>query len=178
MRKPRPYPKPPRRKQCTFLHIEMIRIATSKEVSQQWDTFKPAIHEALNSSTGARQTIGFHSEAIKRIYNKLTNPFNSDMQLWLSETDALNYIALTQLQCCEFTQRRTLLWFSITKVRDVSIEDTIQTYQEGQLALTQFAKENDCVGISGYTDLEYFKKKVDEDWKGSVTRYFFYLPLQ
>lgn len=138
----------------------------------------PAVHKALNSSTGAQHTIGYHSEALKNIFQKLTNPFNSTMQLWVFESDDIDYVVLTQIQVCEFTGRQSLLWFSSTRLRDIDFNVMAQAYKEGEEALTKFAEDNNCEGISGYTDLEYFKKRVNEDWPDSITRYFFYLPIK
>lgn len=150
-----------------------------EEIEEKWySLFESAVHLALNASTGAHQTIGYHKDAIKNIYNKLTNPFNTSMQLWVAETDDVNYVMLTQIQVCEFTGRRSLLWFSWTRIREIDTVAMIQAYEEGEQALKQFAKDNNCEGISGYTDLEYLKNKVQEDWPDASTRYFFYLPIK
>jgi hypothetical protein len=100
------------------------------------------------------------------------------MQLWVSESDDIDYVILTQIQVCEFTGRQSLLWFSFTRLRDIDAMAMIQAYEEGEPILKKFAKENNCEGISGYTDLEYFKKRVREDWPDTVVRYFFYLPIK
>ena len=159
----------------------MIRLVPEKEVIKKWDeVFQSAIYLALNASTGAHKTIGYHTNALKKIFKKLSNPFNSSMQLWVSEGDDndINYVVLTQLQVCEFTGRQSLLWFSTTRVRDVDLGSMVQAYQEGEKVLIKYAKDNNCEGISGYTDLEYFKDRVNQDWPDAVTRYFFYLPIK
>lgn len=155
----------------------MFKKLERDEILSDWDYYQKFVLEALNSSVGAKETIGFSDNAIDKIFKKLTNPFNTSMQLWIQKSDDLNYVILTQIQKCEFTQRRSLLWFSITRARDLDTETMIQAYQEAEKELKQFAKDNQCEGISGYSDLEYFAKKVKEDW-GAITRYFFYLPLQ
>ena len=59
------------------------------------------------------------------------------------------------------------------------IADKLDDYiPENAAALKQFAKDNNCEGISGYTDLEYLKNKVQEYWPDASTRYFFYLPIK
>ena len=155
----------------------MFKKLERDEILYDWDSYRELILQALNESVGAKETIGFSDNAIDKIFKKLTNPFNTSMQLWIQKSDDLNYVVLTQIQKCEFTQRRSLLWFSSTRARDLDTETVLQAYQEGEEHLKQFAKANQCEGISGYSDLEYFAKKVKEDW-GAITRYFFYLPLQ
>ena len=157
----------------------MFRIVKEKEIAEKWEgVFQPAVHLALNSSTGSHETIGYHKDALKNIFKKLTNPFNATMQLWVSESDDIDYVILTQVQVCEFTGRQSLLWFSFTRLRDIDALAMLKAYQEGEPVLKQFAKDNNCEGISGYTDLEYFKKRVKEDWPDTVVRYFFYLPIK
>jgi len=157
----------------------MFRMLEKEEIQYNWDEYQGAIVKALNASIGAETTIGSSDNAVGQIYKKLTNPFNSSMQLWVvEEEDAINYVVLTQLQQCEFTDRKSLVWFSATRTRDVDAADMVKAYEEGERGLKDYASKNDCVGICGYTDLDYFAKKVKEDWEGAITRYFFYLPMK
>lgn len=158
----------------------MFRRVNEKEIAEKWDNvFQPAIHLSLNSSAGAIQTIGYHENAIKNIFNKLTNPFNATMQLWVAESDDIDYVVLTQGQVCEFTGRKSLLIFASTRLRDIDSQTKLQGFQEAVKVITEFAITNDCEGISGYTDLAYVKDKVVEAWpEPSTTRHFFYLPIK
>tara|TARA_Y100000310_G_scaffold312270_1_gene359411 strand:- start:416 stop:940 length:525 start_codon:yes stop_codon:yes gene_type:complete len=171
----------------------MFKQLDREEILYDWDFYQGYIHDALNASVGAKEMIGQNEKSIEKIFKKLTNPFNSTMQLWVQETDHeidvvhnipvkdlsyVNYLVLTQIQICEFTGRKSLLWFSCTRVREVDTGTMIQAYQEGEHELKLFAIAHDCEGISGYSDLDYYAKRVKEDWVGAITRHFFYLPLQ
>jgi|TARA_Y100000310_G_C20432989_1_gene692380 hypothetical protein len=156
----------------------MFRMLDQEEIQFNWEEYEGAISEAINASVGSKAMFDSDKKVLGHIYKKLTNPFNSSMQLWVVEEEGLNYVVLTQIQYCEFTGRKTLLWFSATKVGDVDTNDMVKAYQEGENGLKEYAKMNDCEGICGYTDLDYFAKKVKEDWDGAITRYFFYLPMK
>ena len=156
----------------------MFRMLDQEEIQFNWEEYEGAISEAINASVGSKAMFDSDKKVLGHIYKKLTNPFNSSMQLWVVEEEGLNYVVLTQIQYCEFTGRKTLLWFSATNVGDVDTNDMVKAYQEGENGLKEYAKMNDWEGICGYTDLDYFAKKVKEDWDGAITRYFFYLPMK
>ena len=155
----------------------MIRRLGHAEIRKRWKEFEAPICTALTSSTGAKDTIGYSAHAVKNIHKKLTNPFNSTMQLWEAGGGKVSYIVATQIQQCEFTGRRSLLWFSITRIEDIEPSEVAAVYKAGEKAFKKFALENKCEGICGYTDLDYFAKKVQSDWPEAITRYYFYLPI-
>lgn len=152
-----------------------IRQVNHNEIVEKWEEYKEPIIKALTSSEGANIIIGYSDSAIKNIYKKLTNPFNPSMQLWVeSET---KYIGITQLQQCEFTGRRSLLWFSITRLEDIEPSEVDTIYKEGHKILKEFALQNKCEAMVGYTDLDYLAKKLKFDMPEMVIRYYLYLPI-
>jgi len=155
----------------------MIKRVNHTEIIERWKEFEEPIIKALTSSKGANITIGYSDSAVKNIYKKLTNPFNSSMQLWVAGANETKYTALTQLQKCEFTGKVSLVWFSITRIEDIEPSEVETIYKEGEKAFKDFAVKNKCEAIVGYTDLDYFAEKVKSDWPEAVTRYYFYLPI-
>ena len=65
---------------------------------------------------------------------------------------------LTYIQVCEFTEIKTLLLFSLTRTKEVDKETIIQRWIDGFPIITTFAIQNDCKGVTAYTDLDYFIK--------------------
>ncbi len=158
----------------------LVRV-TREDILENWEDYKEQFKVAATSSEGGIIALGDNfEEASKVIYERLTNPFNTNMQLWTSVSDSTpDYIGLTQLQQCEFTNRKTLLLFTITKLNEVDKETMQNMYMEAYEGVSQFAKEQECIGMTCYSDLEYFAEKAKEtkDWTGVITRYFFYFPL-
>ena len=152
-----------------------------EQIIENWDEYKEQFKVAANSSEGGIIALGRDFEdASKIIYDRLTNPFNRSMQLWESfSKDTPDYVLLTQLQQCEFTANKTLLLFAITRLNEVDNETMEKMYMESYQTVAQFAQQQECVGMTCYSDLEYFaeKAKQTKDWSGVVTRYFFYFPL-
>ena len=106
------------------------------------------------------------------------NPFNQVMHLWVENNN--EYLLLTKLQICEFTERKTLVLYSLYRIKDVDKETLSERYFEAYKTITKFARENKCVGMFCISDLDYFAElaKETQEWTNVVTRYQFYFPLK
>tara|TARA_Y100000034_G_C6693039_1_gene305242 strand:- start:155 stop:628 length:474 start_codon:yes stop_codon:yes gene_type:complete len=156
----------------------MLRLLSQKEIKENWEEYRTHIETAFISTEGGNiLSSGGTNDIYKDIYGRLMNPFNQVMHLW-SEGDE-DYIVLTQLQACEFTGKRTLVLFSATRTKDVDKETLSERYFEAYKSISKFAKENKCVGMICYSDLDYFAEmaKQTKDWTNVITRYQFYFPL-
>ena len=105
------------------------------------------------------------------------NPFNTSMHLWSEDEE--EYLLLTQLQICEFTHKKTLVLVASTRLKDIEREKRTQWYFDSYKIISKFAKENKCVGLFCYSDLDYFAEiaKETKEWSNVITRYQFYFPL-
>tara|TARA_Y100000310_G_C20196142_1_gene584745 strand:+ start:70 stop:555 length:486 start_codon:yes stop_codon:yes gene_type:complete len=158
----------------------MLRLVTVEEVKDNWENYKIDLISASEATEGGGiLTEGGSEEYLKGIYSRLMNPFNQCMHLWIENED--EYLLLTHIQTCEFTKRKTLVLFSLTRTKDVDKETVSQRYFDAYPVISEFAKKNKCLGIFGYSDLEYFAriaKQVEEAINQKIiTRYQFYLPL-
>ena len=160
----------------------MFHRKTCREITQDWGNYREPIKKAFTSNPGSLAMGGDKFDKFeKTIKLKLTNPFQNSMQLWVFEDEGgVRYIILTKLQICEFSQNKTLVWFSATKIDDVDETTKEKAYLEGYKTLTKFAKKNDCVGIIGYSDLDYFEERRNElkEWMPVIHRHLFYFPLE
>jgi len=159
----------------------MVRQASLEEIQSDWEVWESALAEAMTTTPGGLVMGGNTFKVFaKNVYDRLTNPFNRSMQMWLAfKDDEPCYMVLTQIQVCEFSEQKTLLWFSITRIRDVDTSTSLDLYFQGQKVVKKFAKDNGCVAIVGYSDLDYFTRLAEtkDEWAGTVKRNFYYLPL-
>jgi len=158
----------------------MLKQVVQRKIKEDWEFYKEQIKVAFLSSEGGRIFTDNSSEqGVTEIYGRLMNPFNHTMHLWSEGED--DYILLTQIQVCEFTDQKTLVIFSLTRNKDVDNSTILQRWVDGYPVIKKFAKENECVGIIGYSDLEYFTKIVKELAKSTkqeiIIRYQHYVPL-
>ena len=156
----------------------MLRQLDQKEIKEDWEKYTKYLIISMTSSDGALIFSDNASEKnIKEIYGKLLNPFNRTTHLWVEGDE--EYVVLTHIQRCEFTDRQTLVLFSCTRTKDVDKDTVSQRYFNAYPVIAKFAKENNCEGIICYSDLEYFKELAEEAKKfiNVVTRYQFYFPL-
>ena len=158
----------------------MLKQVTQRKIKENWEFYKEEIEVAFLSTEGGRIFTDNSSEqGITEIYGRLMNPFNHTMHLWSEGKD--DYILLTQVQVCEFTDQKTLVIFSLTRTKDVDNSTILQRWFDGYPVIKKFAKENECVGIIGYSDLEYITKIVKEVAKSTkqeiIIRYQYYVPL-
>ena len=156
----------------------MLKQVTQKKIKENWEFYKEQIKVAFLSSEGGQFFSDNSSEQVLREkYGRLMNPFNHTMHLWSEGED--DYIAMTQLQVCEFTDRKTLVLFSCTRTKDVDKEKLEQTWFDCYNVISEFARDNSCLGMISYSDLEYFAEmaKKTQEWSKVVTRYQFYFPL-
>ena len=156
----------------------MLKQVTQREIKENWEFYKEQIKVASLSSEGARiLTDNCSEQGITEIYGRLINPFNHTMHLWSEGED--DYILMTQLQVCEFTDQKTLVLYSYTRTKDVDKETVAQRWFDGYNIIAEFARNNDCSGMICYSDLEYFAEmaKKTKEWSKVNTRYQFYMPL-
>lgn len=156
----------------------MLKLVSQKKIKENWKRYKPYIETAFTSTEGGNIIFSnSNSDIYKDIYGRLMNPFNQSMHLW-SEGEE-DYIVLTQLQVCEFTGKQTLVILSSTRTREVDKDLLNERYYEAYKSISQFARNNKCVGMYCYSDLDYFAEmaKKTKEWTNVVTRYQFYFPL-
>ena len=159
----------------------MLKLLSQRKIKENWKIYKEHLKTASESTEGGGVlTDGGSEEYLKGIYGRLMNPFNQSMHLWIEEDN--DYLLLTHIQTCEFTERKTLVLFSLTRTKDVDKETIAKRWFDGYPIITEFAKENECLGIFGYSDLEYFikiAKEVSESTNQKIiTRYQYYVPLK
>lgn len=158
----------------------MLKLLDQRKVKENWEVYKEHLITASEATEGgAILTEGGSEKYLKNIYGRLLNPFNQSMHLWIDDDD--DYLLLTHIQVCEFTERKTLVIFSLNRIKDVDKSTILQRWFDGYPIIEKFAKDNKCLGIFGYSDLEYFTKIVKElnktDQVKIITRYQFYFPL-
>ena len=156
----------------------MLELLTPENIKENWKRYKDNLKVAFTSSEGTDFVTGEGSENIyKVIYNRLTNPFSQTMHLW-SEGEE-DYIVLTQLQESDSTGKRTLVLFSATRTEDVDEETIANRYYESYQTISKFARDNKCVGMYCYSDLDYFAELAQQtkEWTNVITRYQFLSPI-
>jgi len=158
----------------------VLKLLSQRKIKENWKIYKEHLITASEATEGGCIiTEGASEKYLKGIYGRLINPFNQTMHLWTEEDD--DYLLLTHIQTCEFTERKTLVLFSLTRTKDVDKETVAQRWLDGYPAIVGHAKENKCLGIFGYSDLEYFIKIAKEVSKATkqeiITRYQYYVPL-
>ena len=156
----------------------MLKLLPLKKIKENWKKYKSHIETAMTSTEGGNIIFSnSNSDIYKDIFGRLMNPFNQSMHLW-SEGDE-DYIVLTQLQVCEFTEKQTLVLLSSTRTREVDKDLLDERYYEAYKSISKFARDNKCVGMICYSDLDYFAElaKKTKEWTNVITRYQFYFPL-
>jgi len=158
----------------------MLKLLDQRNIKENWETYKEPLKEAMSSSDGALFFISDNTvNVLKSIYGRLMNPFNTSMHLWVDNND--EYLLLTHLQICEFTNKKTLLLFSLTRTKDVDNSTILQRWIDGYPVMERFGKENKCDGITAFTDIPYFTKIAEDLSKATkikiITRYQYYVPL-
>jgi len=157
----------------------VLKLLPPKKVEENWETYKEHLITAFEATEGGSiLTEGGSEEYLKGIYDRLMNPFTQSMHLWVEGEE--DYVVLTHLQVCEFTERQTLVIFSSTRTKDVDKETLSQRYFEAYKSISKFAQDNNCVGMYCYSDLDYFAElaKTTKEWTNVITRYQFYFPLE
>ena len=157
----------------------MIKQLSQRKIKENWKEYTPYIEQAFTSTEGGNiLTSGGTDDIYKDIYGRLMNPFNQSMHLWIEDNN--EYLLLTQLQICEFTGRKTLVLYSLYRIKDVDKETLSERYFEAYKVISKFARDNKCVGMFCYSDLDYFAEmaKQTKDWTNVITRYQFYFPLK
>lgn len=158
----------------------MLKQLSQRKIKENWKIYKEEIRTSIVSTEGALAFVeGKTEETLKGIFNRLMNPFNHQMHLWIDGDH--DYLLLTHIQICEFTETKTLLLFSLTRTKDVENDTIIQRWIDGYPVMKTFAKENNCKGITAYTDLDYFikvaKKVAESANEKMIIRYQYYVPL-
>ena len=156
----------------------MLKLLSPRDIKENWEVYKEHLITASEATEGGSiLTDGGSEKYLKGVYGRLMNPFNQTMHLWIEDDD--EYLLLTQLQSCEFTERKTLVLFSLYRIKDVDKETLSERYFEAYKVISKFAKDNKCVGMFCYSDIDYFAEmaKQTKDWTNVITRYQFYFPL-
>jgi len=155
----------------------VLKQLSQRKIKEGWEKYRTHIETAMTSSEGGLVVAQGSKDIYTGIFERLMNPFSHLMQLW-SEGEE-DYIVLTQLQVCEFTEKRTLVLFSSTRTKDVDKDLLDERYYEAYKSISKFAKDNKCVGMLCYSDLDYFAEMAKEtkEWTNVITRYQFYFPL-
>ena len=156
----------------------MLRLLSQKKIKKNWKFYKKQIKVAFTSSEGGRIFTDNGSEqGLRKIYERLMNPFSHTMHLWSKGKD--DYILLTQLQICDITDQKTLVLYSFTRTKDIDKEKLEQIWFDSYNVISKYAKSNSCLGMICYSDLEYFVEmaKKTQEWSKVHTRYQFYFPL-
>ena len=119
----------------------MLKLLPLKKIKENWKTYKEHIKTAFEATKGGDIfTDGGSEEYLKGIYGRLMNPFNQSMHLWIENDDG--YLLLTHIQTCEFTGRKTLVIFSLTRTKDVDSSTILKRWFDGYPVISGFAKEN------------------------------------
>jgi hypothetical protein len=158
----------------------VLVLLSPHKVKENWEVYKEHLVTASEATEGgAVLTKGGSEKYLQGIYDRLMNPFSQVMHLWIDDDD--EYLLLTHIQICEFTERKTLVLFSLTRTKDVDKETVAQRWLDGYPVIAGHARANKCEGIIGYTDLEYFIKIAKEVSEATnqkiITRYQYYVPL-
>ena len=156
----------------------MLKLLSQRDIKENWEVYKEHLITASEATEGGSiLTDGGSEKYLKGVYGRLMNPFNQTMHLWIEDDD--EYLLLTQLQGCEFTERKTLVLFSLYRIKDVDKETLSERYFEAYKVISKFARDNKCVGMFCYSDIDYFAEmaKQTKDWTNVITRYQFYFPL-
>ena len=159
----------------------MLKLLSQRKIKKDWETYKPQLLEAMSSTDGG---LFFFSEntdnILKNIYRRLMNPFNTIMNLWIDNDH--EYLLLTYIQICEFTDTKTLLLFSLTRTKDVDNSTILKRWVDGYPVMKNFGKEHNCKGITAFTDLPYFTKIAENLAESNdlkiITRYQYFVPIE
>ena len=118
----------------------MLKLLSPKKVKENWETYRKHLKTSCEATEGGGiLTDGGSEEYLKSIYSRLINPFNQSMHLWIEDDE--DYLLLTHIQTCEFTERKTLVLFSLTRTKDVNPFEVTQRWFDGYPVITKFAKE-------------------------------------
>ena len=86
----------------------MLKLVSQRKIKENWKTYKEQVKEAMVSTDGGLAFFKDNTEeTLKGIYSRLMNPFSHQMHLWIDDDD--EYLLLTHIQVCEFTETKTLL---------------------------------------------------------------------
>lgn len=159
----------------------MLNLLDQRKIKENWETYKLQLKATFEATEGGNVFADGSSENyLQGIFGRLMNPFNQTMHLWIDGEE--DYLLLTHIQTCEFTARKTLVIFAVTRTSDdIDKESIAKRWIDGYSVIAKHAKENECAGIIGYTDLEYFIEIVKEISASVnqqiITRYQYYTPL-
>ena len=99
----------------------MLKLLSQRKIKENWDTYKTLLEATTEATEGGTVlTDGGSEKYLKGIYERLMNPVNQVMHLWVENNN--EYLLLTKLQICEFTERKTLVLYSLYLIKDVDKE--------------------------------------------------------
>ena len=80
----------------------MLQLIKPEEIEKNWDKYKANIKKDFEATDGGALIMSdSKKDFYSYIYNRLVNPFQNSMTLWVEGEE--NYVVLTQLQKCSFT---------------------------------------------------------------------------
>ena len=154
----------------------MLQIISQRKIKNNWEFYKKHISKALGNTYGDKLDKG-----LKVIFGKLMNPFKPDMHLWTDQ----EYLILTNISVCEFTQRKSLMLYTFTRINWKQIEnikteedlkkykvEVFKVYKDFYDITAKFAIDNDCYELVAFTPLDYIARMSRAVQKDSSIMYF------
>ena len=154
----------------------MLNLISQRKIKNNWEFYKKHIIRALGDTYGDKLDQG-----LKVIFGKLMSPFKPDMHLWTNE----EYLILTNISVCEFTQRKSLMLYTFTRINWKQIEnikteedlkkykvEVFKVYKDFYDITAKFAKDNDCYELVAFTPLDYIARMSRAVQKDSSIMYF------
>lgn len=140
----------------------MLKVIPQRKIKKDWEFYKEYITKALGNTYGDKL-----EEGLKVIFGKLMSPFSPEMHLWKNN----NYIILTYIIQCEFTQRKSLMLYAFTKT-DWSLPASREElnrykaevfifYKEFYDVTSSFALNNNCYELLAFTPLDHIAKMAN-----------------
>ena len=156
----------------------MFKRLSQREIKNNWSTYKQHIKKALESTEGCQAIMSSSSlDLYKNIYGYLLSPYEQSMHIWMDNKK--EFLQLTAISVCELSGNKTLLFFAGVRLKEVDKKTLDERWVSLVKTVSKFAKENDCVGMYTYSDLDYFAQMAERnrDLVNVITRYQFYFPL-
>ena len=145
-----------------------------EDIVAKWKVIEHHVRRAMDAETRKDG-----DEVMTTVLEKL---LGGQIQCWLSyderdDSGKANAIALTKIQICEFTGRRSLLLYSVTRIRDMDEATTARMWTEAFMATSKFARGNSCERIVAYVELDYLVELAKGLIPNVVVKHFISMPL-
>ena len=103
------------------------------------------------------------------------------MQLWVSydskKPDEINYLCITQITKCPFTNLKSLTIFSVIRTAEVEDEQLNLMWIEAFQQTAKFGLKNGCSNLLAVTGLEYMVQKAKFLSKDCIELTYINFPL-